>query len=90
VTADIQWRSLVEHVRLIKQIDGHECVRRNALTKKPAVLVLPAGSIGIVVETFGSGDEFLVEFGNCSDQCDWLGVLYEGEIQRMPMVAKAA
>jgi hypothetical protein len=81
----------MEQALLTRQIDVHECARRNALTNKPADLVLAAGSMGIVVDTFDGGGAFLVEFGSRGPhQCDWLGVLYASEIELMAMVAEAA
>jgi hypothetical protein len=66
----------MELVRLTRQIDKGECSLRNALTNKPVGLVLLAGQVGTVIERFGGGNEFLVEFGSRGpDQCDWLGVL---------------
>ena len=74
----------MEQTRLIRQIDGPECATRNALTNKPVQLVLPAGSIGTVVDRLGDGDAYLVEFGSRGpDKCDWLGVLYTSEIQSL-------
>ena|SRR5436190_160617 len=65
--------------------------RRIALTNKPADLVLAAGSVGIVVDTLDGGEAYLVEFGSRGpDRCDWLGVLYESEIELMAAVTKAA
>ena len=81
----------MEQARLIRQIDGPECASRNALTNRPAHLVLPAGSIGTVVDMLGEGDAYLVEFGSRGpDKCDWFGVLYASEIQPVLAVAKAA
>jgi hypothetical protein len=81
----------MELVRLTRQIDKCECSLRNALTNKPAGLVLVAGQVGTVVERFGGGKEFLVEFGSRGpDQCDWLGVLNASELEFLPEVAQAA
>jgi hypothetical protein len=81
----------MEQARLTRQIDVKECARRNALTKKPTKLVLAAGSVGIVVDTLGDGDAYLVEFGSRGpDQCDWFGVLYASEVQLEGTEAKAA
>jgi len=81
----------MQQARLIRQIDGYECERRNALTNRPADLALPAGSLGIVVERLDNGTAYLVEFGNRSaDQCDWLGVLYASEVQLLEAAAQAA
>ena len=81
----------MEQALLTKHIDCHECARRNALTNKPADLVLAVGSVGMVVDTLDGGEAYLVEFGSRGpDKCDWLGVLYASEIQLMAGVAKAA
>ena len=81
----------MEQALLTKHIHCHECARRNALTNKPADLVLAAGSVGIVVDSLDGGEAYLVEFGSRGpDQCDWLGVLYASEIELMAAVAKAA
>jgi hypothetical protein len=77
--------------RLIRQIDKRECARRNALTDKVAGLVLAAGTVGTVVDTFGNGDAYMVEFGSRGgDDCDWLGILYAWELQLITDAAKAA
>ncbi len=77
--------------RLTRQIDERECAERNALSAKPAALVLAPGTVGAVLDTFSNGDAFLVEFGSRGpDQCDWLGVLYASELQLVPEVARAA
>ena len=38
-----------------------------------------------MVETFGTGEAFLVEFSKngkaAKDECDWMGVLYPTEIE---------
>jgi hypothetical protein len=70
--------------KLMREIDENECKRRNALSKTSPGFVLKSGDVGTVVETFGTGEAFLVEFNkNASgpDQCDWLGVLYPTEIE---------
>ena len=55
--------------------------QRNALTCKPDGLVLGAGALGTVIDTFDN-DAFLVEFGSRGpNECDWLGVLYASELQ---------
>jgi hypothetical protein len=88
---NIVWSMSMEKARLTRQLDVRDCARRNALTNKPANFELAAGSIGIVVDTLGNGDAYLVEFGSRGpDKCDWLGVLYASEIELMPAVAKAA
>jgi hypothetical protein len=47
--------------------------------------VLRAGEVGTVVETFGPGEAFLVEFARngkaAKGECDWMGVLYPTEIE---------
>ncbi len=70
--------------KLRREIDENECKRRNALSKTSPGFVLKSGDVGTVVETFGTGEAFLVEFnknGGSPDQCDWLGVLYPTEIE---------
>ena len=41
--------------------------------------------MGTVVETFGTGEAFLVEFNKngkaAKGECDWMGVLYPTEIE---------
>ena len=69
-------------VRLIDDIAEEECARRNALTCTRKPITLSAGSEGTVIETLENGGAYLVEFGRQSaDSCDWLGVLYEREIE---------
>jgi hypothetical protein len=81
----------MELVRLTRQIDKSECSLRNALTNKPVGLVLVAGQVGTVIERFGGGNEFLVEFGSRGpDHCDWLGVLKASELEFLPDAALAA
>jgi hypothetical protein len=70
--------------KLMREIDENECKRRNALSKTSPGFVLKSGDVGTVVETFGTGEAFLVEFsknGKGKDQCDWMGVLYPTEIE---------
>ena len=70
--------------KLRREIDENECKRRNALSKTSPGFVLRSGDVGTVVETFGTGEAFLVEFsknGKAPDQCDWMGVLYPTEIE---------
>src|SRR5258705_1559836 len=87
----VRRRSLMKLARLTRQIDERECAERNALSAKPAALVLAPGTVGAVLDTFSNGDAFLVEFGSRGpDQCDWLGVLYASELQLVPEVAMAA
>ena len=71
--------------RLNRELDERECKRRNALSRTAPGLVLKAGDVGTVVETFGPGEAFLVEFAKSSKaakgECDWMGVLYPTEIE---------
>ena len=77
--------------QLLQEIDETECARRNALTNKQPGLALRVGEIGTVLETFGDGEAFLIEFGSrAPDTCDWLGVLYPCEVEVLSSVAKAA
>ena len=79
----------MQHVQLTRPLGSTECAERNALTIKPVHLMLPVGSIGIVVDQLSDG--YLVEFGTSgSDECDWLGVLYPSEIELAVDGAKAA
>jgi hypothetical protein len=81
----------MELVRLIHQIDERECVQRNALANTPTGFELSAGAVGTVVDTFGNGAEFLVEFGHRGPyHCDWLGVLKASELEFLPGTARAA
>ena len=76
--------SAVTTARLRREIDESECKRRNALSQTSPGFVLRSGDVGKVVETFGTGEAFLVEFsknGKGPDQCDWMGVLYPTEIE---------
>ena len=71
--------------RLRREMDERECKRRNALSKTSPGLVLRPGDVVTVVETFGTGEAFLVEFNRKGrakkDSCDWMGVLYPTEIE---------
>ena len=71
--------------KLRRQMDEGECKRRNALSKTSPGLVLRPGDVVTVVETFGTGEAFLVEFNKKGrlkkDSCDWMGVLYPTEIE---------
>ena len=71
--------------RLRREMDERECKRRNALSKTSPGFVLRAGDVGTVVETFGPGEAFLVEFNKngkaAKGECDWMGVLYPTEIE---------
>ena len=75
----------VATARLRRELDEHECKRRNALSKTIPGFVLHTGDVGTVLETLGDNEAFLVEF-NRNDkakngECDWLGVLYPAEIE---------
>ena len=48
--------------KLRREMDEGECKRRNALSKTSPGLVLRPGDVVTVVETFGTGEAFLVEF----------------------------
>ncbi len=72
--------------RLMRELDEGECRRRNALTTRDVPgFRLTSGDVGTVVETFGNGEAFLVEFSKGKkrqpDSCDWMGVLYPAEIE---------
>jgi hypothetical protein len=71
--------------RLRRELDEHECKRRNALSKTIPGFALRPGDIGIVLETLGNNEAFLVEFNKNgraeTGECDWLGVLYAAEIE---------
>ena len=71
--------------KLNREMDERECRQRNALSMTHPGFSLAAGTIGTVVETFGTGEAFLVEFNSSratrNGQCDWMGVLYPTEIE---------
>jgi len=71
--------------RLRRELDEHECRRRNALSKTIPGFVLRPGDVGTVLETLGNDEAFLVEFNRNgkakNGECDWLGVLYPAEIE---------
>ncbi len=74
----------VTTARVMRDMDERECKRRNALSKTSPGFVLRPGDVGTVVETFGTGEAFLVEFNKNSkaaNSCDWMGVLYPAEIE---------
>jgi len=75
----------VTTARLNRGMDERECRRRNALSQTTPGFALNAGDVGTVVETFGPGEAFLVEFSKngkaAKGQCDWMGVLYPAEIE---------
>ncbi len=71
--------------RLRRELDEHECKRRNALSRTIPGFVLRPGDVGTVLETLGNNEAFLVEFNRegkaKNGECDWLGVLYPAEIE---------
>jgi hypothetical protein len=68
--------------KLNRELGERECRRRNALSTTRPGFALAAGEVGTVVETFGTGEAFLVEFTkNGNGQCEWMGVLYPAEIE---------
>lgn len=75
----------VRSARLTRALDEAECRRRNALSATKPGLKLGQGDTVTVLETFGTGEAFLVEFKRSKtanpDSCDWLGVLYPTEIE---------
>jgi hypothetical protein len=75
----------ISTAKLRRQLDEHECRRRNALSKSVPGLVLRPGDVGTVLETLGNNEAFLVEFNRggkaTNGECDWLGVLYPTEIE---------
>lgn len=75
----------VKSARLTRALDEAECRRRNALSATKPGLKLGAGDTVTVLDTFGGGEAFLVEFKKSKtsnpDACDWLGVLYPAEIE---------
>ena len=72
---------LLATAKLVRPIGEDECRRRNALSRTLPGFTLKPGQIGNVLETFGQGDAFLVEFGPKANSCDWLGVLYSNELE---------
>jgi hypothetical protein len=77
--------SVVVTAKLRREMDERECKQRNALSKTEPGFSLEAGEVGTVVETFGTGEAFLVEFSKYGragkGECDWMGVLYPQEIE---------
>jgi hypothetical protein len=75
----------VTTARVMRDMDERECKQRNALSQTSPGFVLRPGDVGTVVETFGTGEAFLVEFNKngkaAAGTCDWLGVLYPAEIE---------
>jgi hypothetical protein len=71
--------------RLMRGLDESEAHRRNALSRTKPGLRLTEGDLVTVVETFGNGEAFLVEFNKGGkarqDSCDWMGVLTNSEIE---------
>jgi hypothetical protein len=71
--------------KLRREMDERECKRRNALSKTSPGFSLSTGDVGKVVETFGTGEAFLVEFNKngkaTNGECDWMGVLYPTEVE---------
>ncbi|HRD74428.1 MAG TPA: hypothetical protein PK264_00595 [Hyphomicrobiaceae bacterium] len=72
---------LIATAKLVRQIGEDECRRRNALSRTVPGFTLKPGQIGNVLEKFGEGEAFLVEFGPKANSCDWLGVLYSSELE---------
>jgi Domain of unknown function (DUF4926) len=77
--------SAVMTAKLNRELSERECRQRNALSTTRPGFALAAGDVGTVVETFGTGEAFLVEFNKNgaanNGQCDWMGVLYPAEIE---------
>ena len=75
----------VAKARLTRELDEHECRRRNALSKSIPGFALRTGEVGTVLETLGNNEAFLVEFSKngraAKGECEWLGVLYPTEIE---------
>jgi hypothetical protein len=71
--------------KLRRELNERECKQRNALSKTKPGFVLNPGDVGTVLETFGTGEAFLVEFNKkgkaANGECDGLGVLYPTEIE---------
>jgi hypothetical protein len=76
---------LVARMRVV--LDEQACRQRNALTVTGAHrFELATGDVGTVLETFGDGEAFLVEFSKAGAAaseagCEWMGVLYPGEVE---------
>ena len=75
----------VTTAKLNRGLDERECKQRNALSQTSPGFALSAGDVGTVVETFGPGEAFLVEFSKngraAKGECDWMGVLYSTEVE---------
>ncbi|MEZ5773143.1 MAG: hypothetical protein R3D33_00080 [Hyphomicrobiaceae bacterium] len=68
--------------RLTKEMDEQECRRRNALSRTLPGFRLKVGDVVNIVDTFESGNAFLVEVGDQrTNECRWMGVLTPGEIE---------
>jgi hypothetical protein len=82
---DVAASTTVSKARLMRELDEHECKRRNALSKSVPGFALRPGEVGTVLETLGNNEAFLVEFNRNgkakSGECEWLGVLYPAEIE---------
>ena len=82
---DVAVSTMVSTARLMRELDEHECRRRNALSQTLPGFTLRSGDVGTVLETLGNNEAFLVEFNRtgkaANGQCDWLGVLYPAEIE---------
>jgi hypothetical protein len=83
--AAAQLATAVATARLRRGLDEQECKRRNALSTTTPGFALRMGDVGTVLETLGNNEAFLVEFNMngkaTKGECDWLGVLYPGEIE---------
>ncbi len=81
----LETMSAEKSARLTRGLDEAECRRRNALSATKPGLQLDQGELVTVLETFGTGEAFLVEFkiakASNPEACDWLGVLYPSEIE---------
>jgi hypothetical protein len=75
----------LSRARLTRELDEHECRRRNALSRSIPGFALQPGEVGTVLETLGNNEAFLVEFNRNgkakNGECEWLGVLYAAEIE---------
>jgi hypothetical protein len=82
---DVAASTTVSRARLMRELDEHECKRRNALSKSVPGFALSSGEVGTVLETLGNNEAFLVEFSRNGKaekgECEWLGVLYPAEIE---------
>ena len=82
---DVADSTMSSTARLTRELDEHECRRRNALSRSIPGFVLRSGDVGTVLETLGNNEAFLVEFNRTgkakNGECDWLGVLYAAEIE---------